>query len=153
ITHHPSPITPIYDCGPLSHAGRMLYIGLTGLINLRIRFTQQGELTYMVTKTLPARNEIATDYKWNLEAVFPQDTQWESEYAEVGRLLEQVKQYRGRLAESGATLLAALNLRNDITQRIERLFSYARMRRDEDNTNSHYQALADRARALWVRAE
>ena len=27
------------------------------------------------------------------------------------------------------------------------------MRRDEDNTNSHYQALTDRARAIWVRSE
>ena len=107
----------------------------------------------MSTKTLPARNEIESDYKWNLEAVYPDDAQWESEYAEVAPLVEQSKQYSGRLGESGQTLLDALKLRDQISQRIERLFSYARMRRDEDNTNSHYQALADRARGLWVRAE
>jgi oligoendopeptidase F len=107
----------------------------------------------MTTKALPARNEIAEEHKWNLEAIFPEDSRWESEYSEVGPLLERAKEYRGRLTESGETLLAALNLRNDINQRIERLFTYARMRRDEDNTNSHYQALVDRARAQWVRAE
>ena len=107
----------------------------------------------MVTKTLPARDEIAEDHKWDLEAIYPEDTKWESEYSEVGPLLEKAREYKGRLAESGEMLLAALNLRNDITQRIERLFTYARMRRDEDNTNAHYQALADRSRALWVRAE
>ena len=46
----------------------------------------------MTTKTLPARNEIAPEYKWNLEAVYPEDARWESEYAELGPLLEQVKQ-------------------------------------------------------------
>ncbi len=107
----------------------------------------------MTTKTLPVRNEIPTEYKWNLEAVYPEDVQWESEYAELGPLLEEIKKYRGRLGEGGDTLLAALNLKNNINERIERLFTYARMRRDEDNTNSHYQALTDRARAIWVRSE
>lgn len=107
----------------------------------------------MVTKTLPPRDTIANEYKWNLEAIYPEDKQWESEYAELAPLLEDIKQYKGRLGESGKTLLDALVLRTKIHQHIERLFTYARMRRDEDNTNSHYQALTDRARATWVRAE
>src|SRR5438105_3167992 len=70
----------------------------------------------MTTKTLPARHEIAPEYKWNLEAIYPQDAQWETEYAALGPLLEEVKQYRGRLGESGQTLLAALKLRNNIDE-------------------------------------
>src|SRR5438270_12270874 len=67
--------------------------------------------------------------------------------------MEQVKGFQGRLGESGEMLLAAFKLRDDIGYRLERLYPYARMRRDEDNTNAKYQAFEDRARALWARVE
>ncbi len=107
----------------------------------------------MVTKTLPARADVPAEYKWNLEAVYPQDAQWETEFAEVEPMLDKVGSYKGRLGESGNTLLAALALRDNINERAERLFSYAHMRRDEDTTNPRYQALDDRARAVWSRTE
>ena len=84
---------------------------------------------------------------------FPQDSQWETEYSEVSPLIEELKSYSGRLGESAETLLASLQLRDKVNYRLERLYAYARMRRDEDNTNPHYQALEDRARVLWTRVE
>jgi oligoendopeptidase F len=107
----------------------------------------------MQTKTVPARSDVPDDSKWNLEAVFPRDSQWETEYAEVAPLIDRLKGYNGRLGDSAETLLASFKLRDDINYRLERLFAYARMRRDEDNTNPHYQALEDRARMLWIRVE
>lgn len=107
----------------------------------------------MQTKTIPARSDVPVDSKWNLEAVFPNDSQWESEYSQVTPLVDQLSSYQGRLGESAETLLGSFKLRDDINYRLERLFAYARMRRDEDNTNAHYQALEDRARVLWVRVE
>lgn len=107
----------------------------------------------MVTKAVPTRSEVALDDKWNLEAIFPKDDAWEVEFEELPALVADVKGFNGRLGESAQTLLAALQLRDNVSQRIERLYSYARMRRDEDNTNAHYQALEDRARAMWTRIE
>ncbi|MBF6613317.1 MAG: oligoendopeptidase F [Chloroflexi bacterium] len=107
----------------------------------------------MVTKALPARSEVATEYKWDLEAVYPQDTGWEAEFAQVAPLLDEIKEYQGQLSETGETLLKAWKLRDEINLHIERLYSYARMRRDEENTDARYQALADRAQALWTHAE
>ncbi len=107
----------------------------------------------MATKTVPARSDVPADYKWNLEAVFPKDDQWETEFTEIAPLLEKMKGFQGRLGEDPGVLLDALKLRDDINFRLERLYAYARMRRDEDTTNAHYQALEDRARALWARVE
>ncbi len=107
----------------------------------------------METKTIPTRAEVPAAYKWDLEVIFPQDTQWEDEFSQVSPLVDQLKAFQGRLGESADTLLAALKLRDDISHRLERLFAYARMRRDEDNTRAHYQALEDRARALYTRVE
>lgn len=105
----------------------------------------------MVTKALQTRDEVAAEYKWNLESVYLQDGQWETEFEEVGPLVQKAADFKGRLGESGDVLLQALRARDDASERLERLFAYARMRRDEDTANAHYQALEDRARALWAR--
>src|SRR3954470_13426254 len=107
----------------------------------------------MVTKTVPARSEVPAESKWNLEAVFPQDTQWEDEYNQLDPFIEQLKSYDGRLGESAATLLERFQLRDNINHQLERLYACARMRRDQDNSNPHYEALEGRTRMLVVRVE
>jgi oligoendopeptidase F len=107
----------------------------------------------MAVVTLPERSEIDTKYKWNLEGVYPEDSGWERDFEAVAPLIEGVGSFKGRLGEGSTTLLEALKARDDLMERISKLFSYAYMRRDEDTTNAHYQALADRVRALWVRAQ
>ncbi|HST05947.1 MAG TPA: oligoendopeptidase F, partial [Chloroflexia bacterium] len=105
----------------------------------------------MTTSTLPTRDDVQTEYKWKLEDIFPNNDQWEDEFSQVSPLIDQIKTYSGRLGESGTTLLAAFQLHDDIGHRMERLYNYARMRRDEDNTNPTYQAFESRARALYSR--
>ncbi len=107
----------------------------------------------MPTKTLPARADVDTKYKWNLEGAYAEDALWDAEHDEVGPMLERVAPLQGKLGESAQTLLEALQLRDEISRRVGRLFSYARMRRDEDNTISHYQAMDDKARSLSTRAQ
>jgi oligoendopeptidase F len=43
-----------------------------------------------------------------------------------------------------------LKLKDEVARKIDKLFTYARMRRDEDNSRANYQALADRAMGLLV---
>src|SRR6188508_330833 len=107
----------------------------------------------MPTKTLPARADIDIKYKWNLEGAYPEDGLWQSEHDELGPMLERAASLQGKLGESAQALLEALQLRDEISKRVGRLFSYARMRRDEDNTVPHYQALDDKARSLWSKAQ
>ena len=54
---------------------------------------------------------------------------------------------------SAGTLLEALELDARLRELIEKVFVYARMRRDEDNTNPVYQALTDRAESLSARVQ
>lgn len=104
----------------------------------------------MVT-TVQTRNDVPGEYKWNLEAVYAEDTLWEHDLEAVAPLLEKTVAFKGRLGESAAILLEALQARDQLFESMERIFAYARMRRDEDTTNSHYQALEDRARSHGTR--
>ncbi len=64
--------------------------------------------------------------------------------------LPELEALKGTLAQSGQALLEVLQKRDEITEALERLFSYASMRKDEDTTNSTYQGMADRAMQLFV---
>src|SRR5829696_3002312 len=101
--------------------------------------------------TTQTRNDVPVEYKWNLEAVYAEDTLWERDLEAIGPLLETTASFKGRLGESAAVLTEALHARDKLFESMERIHAYARMRRDEDTTNSHYQALEDRARAQWTR--
>ncbi|WP_027364865.1 oligoendopeptidase F [Desulfotruncus alcoholivorax] len=102
----------------------------------------------MSNKTLPNREEIAQEFKWHLEDIYPNDDLWEKDFKEVSRLIEKVASYKGRLGESAQTLLEAFRTQEDLNRIDEMVFTYAKMRRDENNANPVYQALTDRSESL-----
>ncbi|MCG0315008.1 MAG: oligoendopeptidase F family protein, partial [Calditerricola sp.] len=105
------------------------------------------------SKTLPKREEIPERYKWRLEDLFASREEWERVFREAQALIDQIAAYSGTLGQSGQRLLEALRLRDELEVRVERLYAYARMRRDEDATRAEHQALSDRATTLLVQAE
>ncbi|MTV49762.1 oligoendopeptidase F [Heliobacillus mobilis] len=99
-------------------------------------------------KALPTRQQVPDQFKWKLEDIYRSDGDWEKDYQEAPKLVEQLSGLKGKLQEKALNLFKALQLQDQIGQIMEKLFTYARMRRDEDNTNATYQALTDRAVAL-----
>lgn len=102
---------------------------------------------------LPSRDEIDDRYKWKLEDLYPTDDVWEEEFAAVRRLVEQFPRFRGQVIASADQLLEAIQAYEEIHRRLEKLYVYARMRSDEDQSVAKYQAMADRAQGLHVQAE
>ncbi|PSP79509.1 oligoendopeptidase F [Halobacteriales archaeon QS_1_68_20] len=94
------------------------------------------------------RSEIDEAYKWDLESVFASDDEWEAAYEEVGELIDELGTYRGRATEDGETLLELLELYEETMRRVEKVRAYARLRKDEDTRDQHYQALSARAQSL-----
>jgi oligopeptidase F. Metallo peptidase. MEROPS family M03B len=103
-------------------------------------------------KTLPAREEIPTEDTWRLEDIFPTDKDWETEFREILRLIPRADDYKGRLGESADTLYEALQLQDEVMMRLDKLYTYAHMRYDQDTTNAFYQDLNDRAMNVYTRA-
>src|SRR5919109_4851300 len=103
-------------------------------------------------QTLTKRSDIAREYTWDLESIFPTNDDWESSFKRLEQGLPELEALKGTLAQSGQALLAVLQKRDELFKEIERLYVYASMRRDEDTTNSTYQGMADRAMQLYVHA-
>ena len=98
----------------------------------------------MSDKKLKQRNEIPNEYKWNIQAMYPYESQWDKDVAESVEKAEAFAKFKGKLTESSATLLEALRERDAIWQKLEHAFVYAAMKKDEDNREDKYQAMDDK---------
>jgi oligoendopeptidase F len=99
------------------------------------------------------REEIDPRYKWKLEDIYRQEEDWEQDFEQLKEQTKEIESCKDSLGESAAGLLNTLRLLETIERRLENLFVYAKMRKDEDNTNPHYQTLFDRAQGLMVQVQ
>ena len=97
------------------------------------------------------RSEADSKYTWKLDMV-AEDSQWEQMFKEASGEISEYASYKGRLAGSADTLYACLLFDDKLSQKIERLYVYARMRSDEDTTVQRYQDMFSRAQTLSYRA-
>ena len=103
--------------------------------------------------TVPEREEIPEQYTWDLESIFESDATWEEAFEDVKRRLEDLESMADRVTDDGPSLLATLELRDEIGREVDQVVAYARMRSHEDTRDQEYQALAARARALASEAQ
>lgn len=104
----------------------------------------------MSDKALKTRDQIDPKYKWNIEDMFPEEKKINADIEEVLAQTKEYGHFAGHLTESAATLLKALKERDAIWMKLERVFVYARMRRDEDNRKTDYQAMTDKCQTVMA---
>lgn len=97
------------------------------------------------------RHEVPKEHTWNLESIYATNDAWEQDFNKVTELIPRLAGFQGRLGESARTLLDAMKVRDEVYMLLSQVGTYAHMRKDEDNTNSTYQALRERVTSLYAR--
>jgi oligoendopeptidase F len=105
----------------------------------------------MTKKAIPERKEIPEEHRWVLTALFETDDQWEELFIEVEKELENYKTYNGHLKESVTVCKEAVEFHLGLLRRIERLYTYAHLKSDEDKSDQFYLGLHQRAVNLYTR--
>lgn len=105
----------------------------------------------MSDKNLKQRDQIPQEYKWNIRAMYPDESKWEDDVAQCISRSENFKSFIGRLGDSSDILLEALTERDAIWQKLEHAFVYAAMKKDEDNRVDKYQAMNDKCSAAMAK--
>ncbi len=103
-----------------------------------------------MSDAIKKRHEIAEEYKWKLEDAYVDEEAWEEDFKRIQEVLPGIESFKGRLQESADVLYDALKRLEELQRRSEKLYVYARMRRDEDNANNRYQTLFERIERLSV---
>lgn len=97
------------------------------------------------------RDQVQVEETWRLEDIFASDEQWNEEYKAIEVLAEKADTFQGTLGQGPKELLAAMQYRDEISERLQRLYAYSHMRYDQDTANSTYQAMDSRAKSLFVK--
>ncbi|MEJ2282726.1 MAG: oligoendopeptidase F [Desulfobacterales bacterium] len=106
----------------------------------------------MAKKLIAERKDVADGDKWVLTPLFKTDEEWEKLFSDLEKELERYADYRGRLNESVSLFKEALEFHLSLSRRIERLYTYAHLKSDEDKANQFYSGLHQRALNLYTRS-
>ncbi len=113
-------------------------------------------------KSLPPRDKVKPEDRWDLASLFDSDADWEKAFDQWSRAISGYEKFRGKLGKSSKTLSACLNFDSSIDRAGERLGTYAYLRASEDQANSDAQRMKGRyehvaAKAAeassWIRPE
>ena len=83
-------------------------------------------MTETNSKKLRERSEIEAGYRWNIEAMYPNEDLWEADFSACNQSGEAFGRFAGHLGDSASLLLEALEEKDRIWQKLERVYVYAR---------------------------
>ena len=95
------------------------------------------------------RNEIEEKYTWDLSTIFPTDEAFEAELAQVSEEVKKAADLAGHLLDSADSLLTTTEVQLDLMRRIEKLYSYAHMKNDQDTRVAKYQEYQAKGMTLY----
>lgn len=99
---------------------------------------------------IKTRKEMDPHFTWDLGNLYQNDEHWENDYTELKNQLNNITIYKGKLNESGETLLSCFNETSRQEEKMGLLYMYANLKHDEDSNNPVYQAMTSRAQNLLV---
>jgi len=94
------------------------------------------------------RKEQKKENCWAIEDLYATDGDWEKDYSQLAGQMKNFESYKGKLGNSGETLLAAFQEMDLLKCNMEKLYVYANQRYHEDTGNHKYQELSARASRL-----
>ncbi len=104
--------------------------------------------TTIVADEVKERADIPAEYKWNLTSMYASTEAWELDIAKLQAKTPEIVAFKGRLQESGETLLAAIKKQEELSQILENIYVYAGLKSFEDLRNSEHGAMYSRAQSL-----
>ena len=103
-----------------------------------------------MVEEIKSRNDIPLEHKWSIEDLYASDDEWKKELDAVRELPSEIEAYSGKLAESADSLLAFLQMQDNVTVLLDKFANYAMRKADEDTKNTTYQGYKDQAMGALV---
>lgn len=99
------------------------------------------------------RSTLQEKETWAVDEMYPTPELIATDFERLETLLAEIAAMAGHLTDTSENLFAGLELRDTIWRIASNLYTYARMKKDEDNRIPDRQALYDKASSYSVRAD
>ena len=110
-------------------------------------------MEFMAEEKILKRSEVPEEYTWNLKDMFESDEAWIAEYEALKVYPAEVAKLQGTLGESAENLLTYFKNEDELSVRLETLYTYASCSGDQDMSNAKYQDFRGKAMATIVAIE
>ena len=97
------------------------------------------------------RKDIDVKDTWNLESIYANNELWEEEYAALEKEAAEFAKLKGAIEADVSKIPAVLDAYYGLHRRLSKLSVYARMRFDQDTTDSTYQTMSAKIGSLGVK--
>lgn len=97
------------------------------------------------------RKDIDVKDTWNLESIYANNELWEEEYAALEKEAEEFAKLKGAIEADVSKIPVVLDAYYGLHRCLSKLGVYARMRSDQDTTDSTYQTMSAKIGSLGVK--
>ncbi|MCI5808035.1 MAG: oligoendopeptidase F [Firmicutes bacterium] len=95
------------------------------------------------------RREVPKEFQWNLECIFKTDEEFQKEIKAVRKQIDEFAKLEGHTTENAKTFYRSIAAGNEIERRLNKLYTYASMKSDEDVANTENQAKKEQVVNLY----
>lgn len=95
------------------------------------------------------RREVPKEFQWNLERIFKTDEEFQKEIEAVRKQIDEFAKLEGHTTENAKTFYRSITAGNEIERRLNKLYTYASMKSDEDVSNTENQAKKEQVVNLY----
>lgn len=104
----------------------------------------------MSNETIPLRKDVPAEYKWDLTQLYKDESEWESDLNRIPDLTAQFTSFKGRLGESSSVLLQALKADDRLSLLLEKVYHYASLMNEADQSESANQERYNRVMMAYT---
>ena len=95
------------------------------------------------------RREVPKEFQWNLERIFKTGEEFQKEIEAVRKQIDEFAKLEGHTTENAEMFYRSITAGNEIERRLNKLYTYASMKSDEDVANTENQAKKEQVVNLY----
>ena len=100
-----------------------------------------------------SKHPVSKEFRWDIESLYRKAEEWQEDCLKLEKLLTELQEFKQRFTQEPGLFLNCLKLKDEIFQLAQKIYTYAHMRKDEDNRSSLYQSFFYQASSLMVKIE
>ncbi len=104
----------------------------------------------MSNETIPLRKDVPAEYKWDLTQLYKDESDWEADLNRIPGLTAEFTAFKGRLGESSSILLEALKADDRLSLLVEKVYHYASLMNEADQSESANQERYNRVMMAYT---
>ncbi|MFZ2654407.1 MAG: oligoendopeptidase F [Victivallales bacterium] len=105
------------------------------------------------SNALPERSKIPVEMTWDLDKMYTELPLWEKDFKSLDPLLADFMAFKGKLGTSAETLRDALKKSDALERRLEKVYTYAHLKADENTADSKNSSRLDQVTARFAEIE